>query len=529
MKKPNYIFLIICFALVFLIYGPTLGGDFVFDDRQIVSHYSLLSDINKLPQIASMAYWTPETGLYRPVVLISYALNASFFGASPFSFHLVNLILYALTGYLIYYFIRKIFPKRKELSYVTALFFLVLPIHTEVVANITGRGEILALFFSLLVFRELLKTKSSPWKIALWFLLAIGSKETAIVVLPLSFMIVYLKHCGKWSQNLVKSHFSSFAGLFISCLIYFVARFFVLSHNFLSNTATLVENPLKFTSFFERIWTALSVLFIYLKKSFLPFNLCSDYSYNQIPIASNLVNLEAFFGLVFLLSLIFAFVFFLNRRPVLSLAAAFFLFAFLLVSNLIFPIGTIAGERLVYFPSVGLCLFLAFGLVSLSYLNPKKIFRRVAIFILLGLICFYASGSFIRGLDWLNEKSLFISAAQCAPQSVLSRSNMATVYYLEGDYDKAKEELAAAERIYDKYDKAINNLGLVYWKKGEYEKAEKEYFRAIRNWPPYKGVYENLILLYLSQGETEKAKKWARIIFSGDSRAVKTFLKQYGL
>ena len=106
---------------------------------------------------------------------------------------------------------------------------------------------------------------------------------------------------------------------------------------------------------------------------------------------------------------------------------------------------------------------------------------------------------------------------------------MATVYYFQEDYNKAEQEIFEANKIYDKYSKAINNLGLIYWKKGEYDKAKEQYFKAIRNWPPYEGVYENLILLYLSQGEKEKASHWINLIFMDDQESKENFLKRYGL
>jgi len=182
-----------------------------------------------------------------------------------------------------------------------------------------------------------------------------------------------------------------------------------------------------------------------------------------------------------------------------------------------------------FFPSVGICIYLAYILIYLSNLKPKKFFYYLNIVLFISLIIFYGSISFIRSLDWLTEKDLFVSAAKCAPNSVLSRSNMATVYYFEGRYDEAEKEIKQAHEIYDKYPKAINNLGLIYWKKGEYDNAKQEYFRAIKNWPPYDGVYDNIILLELSQGNIEQAEKWIRTIFIDDSKKVDIYLKRYGL
>ena len=183
----------------------------------------------------------------------------------------------------------------------------------------------------------------------------------------------------------------------------------------------------------------------------------------------------------------------------------------MIVSNLWSPIGTIAGERLFYFPSVGLCILLAsFFILLWNWIkneNGKKIL--LSFFILLSL--FYVIRSFDRSLDWLDEERLFISAGQCAPQSVLSLSNLATVYYFRGDYEKAEQIILDSYKIYDGYTKANNNLGLIYWKKGEYGKAKKEYFRAFKVYPHFEGIYENLALFYFSQGNEEEAEKWLKL------------------
>lgn len=539
-KQPkNLGFLAICFVLVFLIYGHSLFGSFVFDDRSIVERQALFENLNNLPKVALMGYWTAEAGLYRPVTLISYSLNYAFFGSGAVSFHLINLILYAFTAYLLFLLIKRVF-QRKLLAYLTSLLFLVLPIHTEVVVNIVGRAEILALFFSLLAFLELLKRRINPWLLGLWILLAMGSKETAIAVLPIAGLIIFCKYQGRLNKKILADYLPAIVLSISSVLAYFLIRFLVLGQYFLVTNASLVENPLKFTSFFKRTATALQILVLYLKKSFWPFNLCSDYSYNQIPVADSFFNPDTLLGLVILLFFIISTFAFLKKWPVLGLGSGFFILSFLPVSNLLLPIGTIAGERLIYFPSVGLCLYLAVGLIYLRKFNPGWLPKPVSwnklkqslswIFMVasLGLLGFYATASFMRGLDWLTEKQLFISAAQCAPNSVLSRSNMGTVYYFAGQYDEAEKEILAAHQIYDKYSKAINNLGLVYWKKGQFVKAKQEYTQAIKNWPPYEGVYENIVLLELSQGNIERTEKWIRAIFIHDPEARDICLKKYG-
>ena len=134
------------FVLTFLIYGSSLFGGFVFDDRGIQEHSLMLSSIGNLPETALNPYWNIEDKLYRPTTLVSYALNIIILGGSAFSFHLINLLLYFGICSLIYLLLRDLCWSSQEhqhrdewFPYLAALLFLVLPIHSEVVANITGR------------------------------------------------------------------------------------------------------------------------------------------------------------------------------------------------------------------------------------------------------------------------------------------------------------------------------------------------------------------------------------------------------
>jgi hypothetical protein len=321
--KEKLIFGAVCFVLVFLVYGVSLFGDFVFDDRGIVEHFSLLGNLGLLDKVIALPYWTEAAGLYRPITLLSYTLNFAFFDFSPFWFHFVNLALYAAIGFLLYLLVEKLFNK-KMLACLAAILFLVLPIHSEAVANITGRSELLALFFSLLCFLELIKVSAKKyWLAGLWLFLAIGSKETAIAALPLAGLIIYIQERGDTSlreesprsgesketpysvRTHLAQHLAQAVWLLTGALTYFALRFAVLgSQYFLHVETSMVENPLKFVSVGPRIFTALQVLWLYTEKSFWPPHLCSDYSYNQIPVAQTFFNPYTLLGSAVLIWLV---------------------------------------------------------------------------------------------------------------------------------------------------------------------------------------------------------------------------------
>jgi hypothetical protein len=524
--KKNWAVFFIFFILIFIIYGQSLSGDFVFDDRNIIEHLPILSDIKNIDQVALHPFWTIENGLYRPTTLLSYSFNIALLGTSAFSFHLLNLLLYVFICFLIYLIIKKLF-RNEFLAFITALLFLVLPIHTEVVANISGRGELLALFFSLLFIRELIKEKINFYLLFLWTLLAVGSKEIAIAIFPIMFLILLIKE-KNINIEILKKHFKNISASVIAVCFYFFLRFFSLGINTFPEIQTsLIENPLLFTDTTSRIATAFKILWLYFEKTFWPIGLCSDYSYNQIPIIHNFLNLEVILGVIIFSFSIILLIYFLKKKPLISLGLGIFIFSFLIVSNIIFPIGTIMGERLFFFPSLGLSLIFAFIFYQILIALKNKNAKIVWLALLTITLIIYSAISLKRQSVWLSEENLFLSAVQCAPNSVLSRSNSGAIYLIKGNLAKAEEELKTAINIKPIYSKGLNNLGLLYYRQGKTEQARELYLEAIKQDFPYGGAFENLIILYLNENKIDLAKHWLTYLYGDNKELVDTIVENY--
>ena len=484
-KEKRFFWVIL--VLVIVIYGQSLWGTFVYDDRGILEHWDLLSKLSNMFRTGLYPYWTVEAGLYRPITLLSYTFNIVLLGGSALSFHLVNIFLYLGISWSIYVFVKRLFG-RSYFAILSALIFLVLPIHTEVVANITGRSELLALLFSLLAFMEVVKEKSNFWLVGLYSFLAIGSKESAIALLPLVFIL--------------KRDFKIISAAGIGVAFYLFIRFFVLGINhFVGVETSEIDNPLMYVSASERIATALQVLWIYFSKTLVPLGLCSDYLYNQIEVAKEFFNLKTVLGGTILLGSVVSFFAFIRKHSAISLASAVFLTSFLPVSNIFFATGTIAGERLFFFPSLGIALILAYVLSK----------RKPLIYIAFGLIIIFSIFALQRQSVWLTEEKLFTNAAECAPKSVSAQSNFGTVYYFKGDYKKAQETLEYSRSIKPVYGRGLNNLGLAYWKTGEIDNAIASYHQALIQRVSYPGAIENLVLLYAGEKDYDSANRWFRL------------------
>lgn len=150
----KYSSLILC-ALAFLLYANTIPNNYNMDDELVTRKHKLTSKgLQAIPEIFTRPYYSDNMGYaygYRPLVHVSYAVEHHFFGENVKVSHFFNVLLYSLCV-LIFFRLIKIWTSEKELSMaiIATLLFAIHPVHTEVVASLKNRDEILALLFGLL-------------------------------------------------------------------------------------------------------------------------------------------------------------------------------------------------------------------------------------------------------------------------------------------------------------------------------------------------------------------------------------------
>ncbi len=155
-KKPFDIaqyFVLICFIFSCLLYTNGLFNDYNLDDELVTRKHPLTSQgLKAIPDIFSTPYYSSKSTSYeyRPMVLVSYAIEHQFFGESPFVSHLINILLYALSTAVFFLWLKRILRNYHPwLALVVTLLFSAHPLHTEVVNSIKNRDELLALLFAL--------------------------------------------------------------------------------------------------------------------------------------------------------------------------------------------------------------------------------------------------------------------------------------------------------------------------------------------------------------------------------------------
>jgi hypothetical protein len=140
-------------VLAIILYIPSFQAGFTLDDVPIIEENSYVKSLGKIPDIWTSHYWAgkldaSDTGLYRPLTLTTYTLYVVQ-GEHPAAFHILIILLHALTCFVLMKFVHLVF-KDMLLAGVSGLLFAIHPLHTEAVAGIVGRAEILSSLFILL-------------------------------------------------------------------------------------------------------------------------------------------------------------------------------------------------------------------------------------------------------------------------------------------------------------------------------------------------------------------------------------------
>src|SRR5690606_1658872 len=119
-----------------------------------INHRLTSKGISAISEIFSSPYYSDASGNayeYRPVVLASFAIEHEFFGESAQVSHFINVLLYAISGLILFMLLTRLFSSMNIIfPFIVSLLFIAHPLHTEVVANIKNRDDILALMFALL-------------------------------------------------------------------------------------------------------------------------------------------------------------------------------------------------------------------------------------------------------------------------------------------------------------------------------------------------------------------------------------------
>ncbi|MBK9525757.1 MAG: hypothetical protein IPO39_13735 [Bacteroidetes bacterium] len=202
--------LIVLLLLAFGLNFNTLFHEYALDDAVVLTGNTLVQKgVAGIPEILSheLFYGLEKQesdlsgGRYRPFALIVFALEVQFFGINPFVSHLINVLLFVFLIALLFRLLQKyIFRElNPNLAFLTCLLFVVHPIHTEVIANVKSRDELIAFILLLLsafsILRYLKNRKLlSLLPAAFCFFISLLTRESAIPfigIVPLTAYFFY--------------------------------------------------------------------------------------------------------------------------------------------------------------------------------------------------------------------------------------------------------------------------------------------------------------------------------------------------
>ncbi|MBK8880797.1 MAG: tetratricopeptide repeat protein [Haliscomenobacter sp.] len=519
---------LILFFFSFLLYANTLGHEYAQDDAIVITdnmfttqgikgipgilQYDTFYGFFKEPGKARLV----AGGRYRPFSLVTFALEVQAFGQSPFVGHLFNALLYGATAVLFFLTLLLFFPPGKfglsawYTCFGAALLFAAHPIHTEAVANIKGRDEILALLGSLAALYFALRSTRDQRPFlhlagAACLFLGLMSKENAITFLALVPLALYY-----FTKSDIRSILKSTLPYAAAVVLFLLIRGSVLGWKLGEPPMEFMNNPylkwagnqyIPYTAA-ERFSTAVYTLGRYLQLLVLPYPLTHDYYPKHIDLVkpSDFRFLLSFF--LHLGLLVYA-VWGLRKKTPLSFAVWLYLIPLSIVSNLVFPIGTHMAERLLFMPSTGFAL--AAAIMILPFKKRGKTRQNLLVAILIGIAFLFGLRTVARNPVWKNNYTLFISDIAISGNSAKLRNAVAGELVVQSEREpdslrkidmlnEAKGHAQKAIELHPTYTNAYLIKGNAHFYLKEYDLAIQAYRQALAINPEYKEALQNLPL-----------------------------------
>lgn len=493
------VFLII--AITLISYGAALFNDYALDDfivlvknRFVQNGFAGIGGIMGNDTFAGMTesnLMVLSGGRYRPLSLVTFAIEHQLWGNNPFLSHLINVLLYAFTGVVLYQFLKKIFVGNEASAFFTTLFFIALPIHSEGIINIKGRDDILCFLFFLLamlyLFKHVSSKKLSDSLLAfLYFFLSLLSKETAVTFIAIIPLTLYFFTGVSIAENLKKT-----IPFILLVVLFLIMRYVATMHNNGTISEDLFNNPFVRMGVAQHYATVFLSWLIYLKLIFYPLQLSYDYNFNQINATGFTDTLVIVSVIIHVAMLVCAMLLF-KRKSVYAYGILFYFITFSIVSNLFFNIGAPLAERFMYIPSLGICIVIIQlcydGIKMLSQHIDNSILKKVCYALAAVIIVASCYRNILRSFDWKDNNTLFIADVKSVPNNAKAQLNAGLGYIdlaknlesplKEIQLDSAKIHLLKGITIYPEFLDGYLNMGVIYNWQNNFDSAEVWWNRA---------------------------------------------------
>ncbi len=480
-QQGRQITFLVLLLLSFLPYTNTLAGKFVYLDNSQVVENPYAHSFRYLTQIFRTSAWSFEgvQGIirdYQPMMSFAYLLIYRIAGANAFAFHFTNLILHALTVWLIFCVLQRLSGER--VAMVAAGLFALHPIHTESVAWIGGISELELSVFYLLTFLLYLKLSgTSPGIVAragmcLSFALALLSNEAA---LTLPILIVIFEHFYREdrSTTTLRQKIARYGPIWTIAVVYLAVRVFLLAG--IANVALRTS-----LSAYDTLLTASSLAGAYLGKLIWPAHLSMYYTFHA---STSLNDPGVLAGLAGLALCGVLFVALWRRVRILSFGLVWLFLTLAPVLNPRWAPANAFAEINLYLPSVGFCWIVGWAAVVAwsgeAPLLPRLLSRAVPIALMVvAMLC--GIRTVRRNRDWANDETLYRRTLESQPDASAIRSRLGATLFNRGDLPEAEQELQEALSTEPTNAFALSNLGLLRASQHRMDEALNDLDKAVQ-------------------------------------------------
>jgi tetratricopeptide (TPR) repeat protein len=493
-----------------LVWGHTVGFDFVWDDKFFIQRLDSIRSLHNAPEMfrsrAAQSSMPDEFVLFRPLRTVHYALLYQLGGGEPpkaWLFHLSNVLWHGTAGLLVYAVALMLFrrldrppgteSKAEWLALLAGLGFTVNPVVSETVCWAKSLDDLMATVFALAACRALLRwpTPRHSYFAALgFFVLAVYSKVSAVPFALFAFFVFRVWHGLPWLRACRNT-----GGFLAAALVFLAHHHWVIGRT--SQTDSISG------SYGQTLIDMLPVVpkYVRLLLGLPPF--CIDYSYLQGGHA--FASIPVLGGLALLISLALLGVWALRQREFqwVSLGLIWVGLFLLPVSNLM-PMMQYMAERFLYLPLVG-------WMIALSALLGLSHRRRFTATLGGVLLVFWIGTAWHRSWIWRDELTLFVQSSQTGPKTARVEENAVAAFFelpplkqvfvrdpanaktfrpieSPGNWNGAVTVLRQANRLFPHDENVLNCLGIAYAKIGQPAQA-LDYLERVANLRPQSAQY----------------------------------------
>jgi tetratricopeptide (TPR) repeat protein len=513
--RPALPYLLLAVA-TFAAYWNAWPEALVLDDKLFAGHQRF-ADLSRLPDFFRETVWATaganET-LYRPLLMVSIAIDAALFADRLAAYHLVNVFLHVLATLLVYLLLRRLLrlaePRDESAAFIAllaALVFGVHPLHAEVVNSIFNRSTLFVAIGTAgglcWLLRHFEARPALAWTgiwLAYWFVLF--SRETGIVLPALAVALVWIYSSGGLREKVLRCLPALLMA--VPLLVYLAMRAQAVappmpleageSSDLLGVTELVASGRFLQAGYLFRV---AGVWLDGLRLALWPRPLLLIHPRPDEVL--RIVGLFVHIGLVAA-----ALIMYRRKRPGLITGLAIFYIALLPASRLFGSDGGSAhlAERYLYEPSIGLAALLAFGLRYLLRRGDRLLAAAPAVL----AVVLLTPLTWARNADWSDEVTLLEHDYRHGMRTRGSLRLLTSAHLLERNPARAVEVCQQNEDMQRESGQLSVHCGTAYALSGDAQRAEQAFLRAVSDRDSRSRAHSNLARLYMTQGRQDAAR-----------------------